>query len=457
LIARVRPLLASVLFVAPTLACAPMERAQASTAQFASPFPGSRADHTTPELVRDDSDPSVRQQIASVLQRVSLLRELPSLAAVRARVIDRQTMIEQVQATVRTQIPPEAIRGEGAFLRAFGFLPQDYDYEAGVYQLIQSELAGYYDPESGFMYLMDDLKPRDREATLAHELVHALQDQHYRLAPKLGFAPDGNDRQAAVQCLAEGDATSAMLDFQLAPSMRTVDIPEDRLRDRMLDATSSSPDMVGVPYVLRASLVAPYVDGVVFVQRLRWRGGWQAVDAIWRNLPASTEQVLHLDKLDLREPPEAVPVPAVPPGSDVWDLVHTDVYGEQGFRIGLEAWMAPDEAAVAAAGWGGDRAAVFQRRTAPPVIVAAWHIRFDPGPESATNREAEQALAALARAWNALPSAQSACWRIPAGRVLATARHGRDIAIVAGLPQASEHPPTCDQQLTWASRIASQR
>lgn len=454
--ARVCPLLASVLCIAPALACAPAERSRANTSQYAPPLLGPRAEHTPHDTLHDDPDPLVRQQVASVLQRVSLLRELPALAAVRARVIDRQTMIEQVQATVRTQVPPEAIRGEGAFLQAFGFLPEGYDYEAGVYRLIQSELAGYYDPDTGFMFLMDDLKPDDRQTTLAHELVHALQDQHYRLAPKLGFAPDGNDRQAAIQCLAEGDATSAMLDFQLAPSMRTVDIPEDRLRERMVQATSSSPDMAGVPYVLRASLVAPYIDGVLFVQRLRWRGGWQAVDAVWRNPPTSTEQVLHLDKLDLREPPEPVPVPVSPPGSDVWDLVHTDVYGEQGVRIALEAWMRPDQAAMAASGWGGDRAAVFQRRTPPAVTVAAWHIRFDPGPGPSTDGEAEQALVGLAAAWNAPPSSRSACWRMPSGHVVASVRHGRDIAIVAGPPQAPEPPPTCDRQLTWAGQIASQ-
>ena len=63
------------------------------------------------------------------------------------------------------------------------------------------------------MYLASDLQDRAADATLAHELVHALQDQYYDLGPRLSYQPEANDRESAVQALAEGDATSAMMDL----------------------------------------------------------------------------------------------------------------------------------------------------------------------------------------------------------------------------------------------------
>lgn len=425
--------------------------------------PPTSAPGAAPEPPRSESDERARKLVDSVLQRVSLLRELPALGPVQARVIDRATMLAQVRATVRTQIPPEAIRGESDFLKAFGFLPESFDYEAGVYRLIRSQLAGYYDPDVRVMFLMDDLAKDDQETTLAHELVHALQDQHYRLGPKLAFEPDGNDRQAAMQCVAEGDATSAMLDYLLAPGQRVVDIPEDQLRAQMVATTASSPDLASFPHVLRASLVAPYIDGVLFVQRLRWRGGWKAVDAIWAALPTTSEQVLHLDKLDAREPAELVPVPSHAALGGQWEAVHTDVYGEQGLRISLEDWMSPSAAAAAAKGWGGDHAVVLHRQGGVDTqSAAAWHIRFDAGPTAAlTDAEAVEAFGDIATSWGFSPTRAAVCRTVQSGRHMAMIRQGRDLALVAGPPHpagsAAGAQASCAQELQWAAEVVAQR
>ncbi len=462
------PLVAAIVcWLAASTSCRPAPLAPGPpSAPGSPPFPDSPPAPVAAVLAPSASpaDDGARALVASVLQRVSRLRELPALGPVHARVIDRATMLTQVQASVRSQIPPEAIRGEGEFLRAFGFLPDDFDYEAGVYRLIRSQLAGYYDPEVQVMFLMDDLSKDDQETTLAHELVHALQDQHYQLGPKLAFEPDGNDRQAAIQGLAEGDATSAMLDYLLAPGRRTVDVPEDRLRAQIVATTASAPELAQFPYVLRASLVAPYIDGVLFIQRLRLRGGWKAVDAVWNELPSTTEQILHLDKLDAREPAEIVPVPShrALPGN--WEPIHTDVYGEQGLRISFEDWMAPDTAASAARGWGGDRAVVLHHGDATGALqsAAAWHLRFDPGPTAASvDAEAVEAFNAIVSGWGVRPRG-GACRAEPSGRYVAVVRDGRDVALVAGpahgAAQARDgRPPTCSLELQWAAEVAAQR
>lgn len=100
-------------------------------------------------------------------------------------------------------------------LFALGVVPASFDYEELA--RVDGLAAGwFYDPKQKAMFLARDLPPAERSATLAHELVHALQDQHYDLEKRLKFREDSGDEQSAIHALAEGDATSAMLDHVLA-------------------------------------------------------------------------------------------------------------------------------------------------------------------------------------------------------------------------------------------------
>ena len=439
------------------VACSASQQACPPAPAAAAPQPADAAPQ--PTALAGTDDPDVRQEIQRVLDSVSRMRQLAAIAPVAGRIIDRSTMLKQVKQQVRTQVPSEAIRGESAFLNAFGFIPDDFDYEAGVYRLIESQLAGYYDPHHKTLFLMDDLHEVDAEVTLAHELVHALQDQHYDLGPRLAYHKDANDTQAAIHCLAEGDATSLMLDFSMADSgVTAIAIDDDRLRLEIISNTSLSPELASFPRVLRRSLIAPYVDGVLFVHALRRRNGWSSVDEVWQDPPTTTEQVLHIDKLDAREPAEPVGVPT-PPRDGTWIQKHTEVYGEQGLRIALEDWMPHRAAVAAAAGWAGDRAVVFALSGHDTTVtVAAWHLRFDASAKPG-NDEATEALRAIASGWK-LPSGKPLCREIDGGRHLAAVKNGRSIALVAGLPSSVVGTPrrvaTCAQLLRWANRISSQ-
>jgi hypothetical protein len=398
-------------------------------------------------------DERADRRVAALLYQVSALRELAANGPVHARVIDRTQMLEQVKRQVRTQVPPNAIRGESDFLSAFEFVPADFDYEAEVYRLIQSQIAGYYEPDEKVMFLMADLSDDEAEVTLAHELIHALQDQHYDLGPKLGYRADGNDEQSAFHCLAEGDATSLMLDYSLRRHGQVaLAIPDDKLRLEIVTSMAVSPELASFPRVLRDSLVSPYVDGILFVHALRRRGGWAAVDAVWRNPPRTTEQVLHLDKLDAREPPEALPVPSAPLLGSGWHATHTDVYGEQGIRVALEEWMPRQVAARAAAGWAGDRSVVWTRGSSETrETAAAWHVRFDLAERAKSpNREAEEAFGSVVEYWGAAPQRGAACRISPQGRAIAVSQRGRDLAFVATPPHAG-----CALAVRWAHGIVA--
>ncbi len=264
-------------------------------------------------------------------------------------------------------------------LVAFGLLPPAYDYEKGVFDLLEAQLAGYYEPADRTMYLAADLGAEDAEATLAHELVHALQDQHYDLGPQIAFQAEGGDKSSAIHALAEGDAMSAMMDVMMAQKgASALDLPDDLLALQMRAQVLMSPGTADVPPVLRSSLVAPYIDGMLFVHAQRRRGGWAAVDKAWRSPPTTTEQLLHPDKYDAREPALEVPQPPLGAAGGGFRSMFADLMGEQGLRLVLEEWAPREKATRAAAGWGGDRAATLVRsQGGVDEHMATWWIRFD--------------------------------------------------------------------------------
>jgi hypothetical protein len=437
------------------ISCAQRPPPREPAATIASP-PGSS---TAPPLNPQQAELAAAKQVNEMLLRMARLRSLPATGSVSGRVIDRATMIAQLKKHVQEEIPPEALRGQGEFLRAFGFIPKNYDFERGLYGLIESQLAGYYDPDAKAMFLMNDLPPKEADATLAHELVHALQDQHYDLGPKMKYRADVNDEQSALQSLAEGDATSAMLDYVLVPEGKTaLDVPDLALELQISGAMALSPEVAQVPRILKSSLVSPYIDGVKFVGELRRRGGWPAVDRAWNNLPVTTEQLLHVDKFDRREPAESVPVPGAGLLGADWRATYWDVYGEQGLRVALEEWLPKRLAAAAAQGWAGDHAMVAVRHaTGRDEVAAAWRIRFDPGaPPQGRSAEALEAFRAIVSQWDPTAATSGrACTLLPDGTPIAARTRDRDVVLTAGAGLMALQPgkSACDAAIGWANDI----
>jgi hypothetical protein len=316
--------------------------------------------------------------IARMLKRVEAARGFEAKRPVPGVVLDRANLLSRVKDHLARELPPEAIVDEGLALQLFGFLPTSFDYEGAEYQLLEDQLAGYYEPSDGTMYMAGDLGEPEAEATLAHELVHSLQDQRWDLGARCKYRPGEGDRSEAVSALAEGDATSAMFDVLVAKARKdgpttALDIPDDVFVEQIRNGMEQGPG-AGAPKVMRASLAAPYIYGTLFVHALRRRGGWASVDRAWDDPPVSTEQILHVDKWLLHEAPLPVPAPAHGVLGDGWTVADEDSEGELGTRIAFEQWIDVKKAADAAAGWGGDRGTLL---TNADRVAFAWRLRYD--------------------------------------------------------------------------------
>ena len=329
--------------------------------------------------------PEVAAQTSRIWGLAAKARKLKPKEPVKLAVLDGAALVGVVKNHVKDEVPPDVIRAEGRCFETLGLIPANYEYEKETYALLEEELAGLYMPEDKTMYVALGIDGTELDATLSHELVHALQDQYFEIGKKMKYHQGASDALGALQALAEGDATSAMIDEVILAKkgedglsqMTAADLP-DRGPEEFLDESlqDKKPDaaLKRAPRFLALGLVAPYADGLAFVNALRRRGGWSAVDAAWGKPPVTTEQLLHVDKYDAYEAAVEVKVATGAALGAGWKQTYDDGFGEEEGRLAFSTWMTTHASRQAAGGWGGDRVTLFESGDKHAV---AWKIAFD--------------------------------------------------------------------------------
>ena len=305
---------------------------------------------------------------AAIEDQVAAERGLRADARLVPTVLDETALRERMEKDFAEENPPEEIHEGEVFLAAMGLLPAGASLRDLYLELMGSQVAGFYDLEANEMFVVarsGGIGPSER-ATFAHEYVHALQDQRFqadRLVDDAATKGHG-DRALAWRSVVEGDASLVQL-LWLQKYLTSEEIAT------VLEE-SSDPEAQAIldraPAILRESLMFPYVTGTQFVIGVYMKGGWEAVNALYAALPASTEQVLHPDKYAAGEAPREVSVPAADLARALgagWTVADEDTLGEFFLGTWLDERGASGPAAVPsasptaatrpAAGWGGDR------------------------------------------------------------------------------------------------------
>ena len=244
---------------------------------------------------------------------------------------------------------------------------------------------GFYDFDlQGFVIISaNDHVAGGDIATITHEFVHVLQDQHFAISDYFEAHRDNQDRLLAARFVVEGDAVNAEHLFR--------DLERD-LASRLEPRRDRAPGLsASVPPMLEAIFTAPYITGARVIARVLEAEGLAGVDALLAEFPPSTEQLLHPDKLAAGEPPLAVDDPDVSGvlGS-AWEAVGSDTLGEFVLRTLLGPATGTDLARQAAAGWGGDRLTAYRGPADMSMLV--WELRWD------TAADAKEMMAGL-RLW----------------------------------------------------------
>jgi len=256
--------------------------------------------------------------------------------------------------------PPEYIAANERMYKAFGLMPEDQSLRKTFLDLIDSQVAGFYRPTDKTLYVVSrtgSINGADK-ITFAHEYDHALQDANFAVFKDQKTLLDESDHALARAAIYEGDATLLMAMWAGA-NLSAAEFAD-------VQAAGSDPEALAIlartPQVLVEGLLFPYTAGQAFVLPVQQSGSWKAVDALYDDMPVSTEQILHPDKYRAGEKPVAVKMPATL-AADMgkgWNEAIQDTFGE--FQLGVwlrESGVRASDAAAAAAGWGGDRLAVL--------------------------------------------------------------------------------------------------
>ncbi len=303
-----------------------------------------------------------------VEDRVSKLRGLAAVKPIRWEVTDKERVRAYVKKTLAAQYGPGELAKEGLALAALGLIPRELDYPGFIIGLLEEQIGGYYDPIEEIFYLADWIAPAAQESIIAHELCHALQDQHFDIDRFIERQAGDADGMLARASLAEGEATLVMMldatrsaGVEIDPGMLDLDGPLGGLMMGM--SAVQFPEFAKAPRALREGLMFPYLKGLGFVAYGRREGGWKRIDAVYRKLPQSSEQIIHPEKyFDQPDPPTRVGLDFLDGRVDAgWEQIYEDVLGEFMSGLLLDAVGDRDEERRAAAGWDGDRVRVYRQ------------------------------------------------------------------------------------------------
>ncbi len=327
---------------------------------------------------REISNAQIRSEIERTVERI---RGLKFLRPVDYNELRRDEIRAVVLRVLEQQISDEEFANSTAALVNMGFLPHNADLKNNLVDLLSEQIAAFYDQHTHklFMFRGSDLRRADQRIILAHELTHALQDQHFGLRKLPLELKDNDDKVAATQALIEGDATLVMSFYTLEGLSR------NNVGDvASLIFTQPIQKLLRAPRYLRESLVFPYMSGQEFATRLFETGGFEAVNAAFRAPPTSTAQILDPQKFLAQPRVEPVPIAWPNTGADGKRHILENSAGELGLRLLFKEWLGPELGTQIASGWAGDRYRGYRLDASKnnKVLSTVWRIVWQ-NPEEA--------------------------------------------------------------------------
>jgi len=316
-------------------------------------------------------------QIVDLIAQVETARGLSFQHPPAVEAISDTEMDRKLEVSFDIYYPADLYDRRTVAWRTIGVIDQDADLLEAYRAYLTGQVIGFYDPQTGeLVYLGEGEKLGLAERlVLAHELTHALDDQHFHLKrlDRL-VARCADEAFAASLGLVEGSAQH----FSSAAVLTDPNLDLDEFAQMLADAGRAQAALEEVPPFVQALQSWPYVAGQSFVAALAARGGTETVDAAMEHPPVSTEQVIHPELF-----PSDVPQPV-----DVADLTGAlgPAWGDlDAMQVG-EEWLSamlalrgmPLTSARAAAGWDGGVYRAFTDGTDVVVVLqTAWDSEAD--------------------------------------------------------------------------------
>jgi hypothetical protein len=346
---------------------------------------GCRSDAAVADDLADEASPrELVRIVGSMMPRIERLSGLDRIDVLRIRRQDRSAAREYVERRLDSEMPPERLDGIRRTYVALGLLPDTLDLRSLLLDLYTEQILGYYDPRSETLFVLEGEDAEAMRPVLAHELVHALQDQHTNLDSLVAWER-GNDRQTAAHAALEGHAMVVMFAVLAEEAARrqvdpaALPNPADELGPALAAQNQQFPVFRRTPPIIRETLLFPYVRGADFVHQL-WRSMPETerypapIDTL---LPQSTAQVLRPIERFVQQRRDPVDIALEEP-VDPWRRVSGNTFGQLETAIFLAEHLG-DAARASADGWAGDRFLLVTDDAAGDVLhwVSVWESAAD--------------------------------------------------------------------------------
>ena len=254
--------------------------------------------HITPEQATE-----LFKLVDELIQFSSQETGLPVKDQVKRQLTTRADVEKYLDEKFNEDEGAKRLERDEIVLKKFGLLDRDFVLRPFLVALLKEQIEAYYDAKTKTVNLLDWIDAEEQKPVLAHELTHALQDQHSDLEKWDDQTPDEvsttteadtdhlakDEMDTARDAVAEGQATAVMMDYVLKPLGKSlVKDPEvlNLVKDQMTGA--DSPLMSRAPLLLSESMLFPYREGLSFEQDIWMDQGKEAAFAGTLDRPPSS-------------------------------------------------------------------------------------------------------------------------------------------------------------------------
>jgi hypothetical protein len=248
--------------------------------------------------------------VDEILEFDSKQTGLPIRKQVKRKLTSRDEVVSYLTKHMDDE-DTQRLRRSELVLKKFGLLPRNFDLQTFLVALLKEEVAGYYDPKTKTVNLLDWVPMEEQEPVMAHELTHALQDQSFGLEKWMKHGDkdlgeikkdptpmdiENDEMDDAREAVVEGQAQAMMFQYALSPTGHSiVDSPAllEAMEDETLTGTPGTKVFNEAPIFLKESMTFPYSYGMEFVVKVMQEAGKdKAFEGVLKNPPHTTRQIM---------------------------------------------------------------------------------------------------------------------------------------------------------------------
>jgi len=301
--------------------------------------------------------------------RASALRQLEELKPIKCLALPSDQYNKRAKDQFIKENAAKKLYYEEFLYKGIGLIPSSFKYAECVSFGGGEGSWAMYDKKAGVVIIRRDIVTPDK--ILIHEIVHALQDQHFNLS-KIRSNVLTTDQELAITALSEGEAVFIEQVIEASDSQNINISTEQESTSTNLDSNLDCE----LPEALLNIFMFVYEWGARFASNL---SDVNSLDKAYTNLPQSTRDILHpREYLKARHQPTStkeLPLKA-PPG---YKLLYSDVLGQYVIHALLKSYIPMPTAILAAKGWSGDHIALYENKAdkKEQKFHVIWKIRYE--------------------------------------------------------------------------------